>query len=110
VVTPLNILLSQNVRCINKAFFKGIFMSQETATTETFGWVICNQDLFHTVVAIEWPQYQKIHHKPGAVKGGFEKLTKILGSRIKSSVQSSMKYIALVNGKAFVVNTLRSDG
>ena len=44
---------SQNVRCINKALFKGIFMSQETATTETFGWVVYNQDLFHTVAAIE---------------------------------------------------------
>jgi len=53
VVTPLNILLSQSVRCINKALFKGIFMSQETATTETFGWVVYNQDLFHTVAAIE---------------------------------------------------------
>ena len=36
VVTPLNILGKQNVKCLEKAGFKGVFISADSATAENF--------------------------------------------------------------------------
>ncbi|KIM36265.1 hypothetical protein M413DRAFT_427700 [Hebeloma cylindrosporum] len=64
VVTPLNILGKQNVACLDKAGFKGIFISAESATPENFR-------------AIEELKYQAIIINPEQlvkVEGGFENL------------------------------------
>lgn len=83
IVTPLNILGKQNVATLNKAGFKAIFISADTATTKNFQMHILFYN-WHPMVtfllkAIQNLGYQAVVINPEQlmkVDGGFEKLVK----------------------------------